>query len=506
MRARPTLAALLAALALPWSSGPALATTYVALTPYEVIGAADAVLTATVADVTTRVDGDLVWTVVTLEVREWLSDDPAAGDDEAPREEVVVESLGGEAEGRRLIVPGGPSWRPGDDVLVALHEGSGLASPVVGFSQGLWRESGGGLVDASGRFLGLDAAGALVRAEVPTAPEPVLDAVRQVIAGEAPPPAAPGGEGGDGEGAPPGSGSGDEGSAAQPAPPGEEGEPGDEPPPQAPELRVTASYAVEDAGGPLLLSDRVAEASAAWEALAPGAVEVSQSDDAPYTFAYGDEALFGPDVLTLTLAEGGEVKVLVRPEEHGYLAAALRHEVGALLGLSPTESGVMAMALTDPAASPGAGELAELAALTRFDPADLDRDGIVGFGDLLELAAAYGGAGVNLRGDLDGDGDVDDDDVAVLRRSYAFTAPAGAAPPQGGPEAGDEDGHAGEDGAAEGQEQPGEPDGPDQPGAPGSPDEPDEPGGADEPSPPGGSDAPQQPGEPDGSEDPGGAP
>src|SRR5690606_4897918 len=115
---------------------PALGTTYLALSPQEVLESADAVLTATVADVTARVDDAGVWTVVTLEVREWLTDDPRAGEDEAPRETVVIEVLGGEAEGRRLIVAGGPTWRPGDEVLVALHADSGLATPVVGFSQG----------------------------------------------------------------------------------------------------------------------------------------------------------------------------------------------------------------------------------------------------------------------------------------------------------------------------------------------------------------------------------
>src|SRR5690606_9212529 len=68
--------------------GPALATTYLALGPAAVFERADAVLTARVADVTARVDGDLVWSVVTLEVMEWLTEDPETGEDEAPREEV----------------------------------------------------------------------------------------------------------------------------------------------------------------------------------------------------------------------------------------------------------------------------------------------------------------------------------------------------------------------------------------------------------------------------------
>ena len=393
--------------------------------------------------------------------------DEEAAEEEAPRGELVIESLGGEAEGRRLIVSGGPSWRPGDEVLVALHGASGLASPVVGFAQGLWRVTGDGLVDGGGRFLGLDPAGALVRADGPTATPSVLDAVRAALAGDAPPPAAPEDEApqdvppadeppaeGDGVPAPDEEEAGEGRSAEPPGTPAGDGEA-----PSTPTRPVGASYRVDDAGGPLLLSDRVARAAAAWEALAPELIDLTRSEDATHAFEYGDEALFSPGLLTLTLAEAGEVRVLVRPEEHPALDAALRHEVGSLLGLSPATTGVMAMAVADPAAAPGAVELAELAALTAFEPADLDRDGAVGFGDLLELAAAYGRTGVNLAGDLDGDGDVDDEDVALLRRSYAFAPPAGAAPP-------------GQDAPAE---EPDEPPAPEQPQTPEEPNqEPDE--------------------------------
>lgn len=479
---------------------PALGTTYLALSPQEVLESADAVLTATVADVTARVDDAGVWTVVTLEVREWLTDDPRAGEDEAPRETVVIEVLGGEAEGRRLIVAGGPTWRPGDEVLVALHADSGLATPVVGFSQGLWRSVDGGLVDPGGRYLALDPGGALVRADGSTPAPTVLDAVRLALAGEAPAPAEPG-EGEPGEaGAPPEEGevAGEDDGPAGAAPEGA----------AAPARPVAASYRVDDAGGPLLLSDKVAAAAAAWEALAPGLVELTESADAGHLFAYGDEALFGPGVLTLTLVEDGRVRVLVRPEAHPSLDAALRHEVGALLGLPPADAGVMAMALADPAAAPGPAELAELAALAAFEPADLDRDGVVGFGDLLELAASYGRTGVNLPADLDGDGDVDDDDVALLRRAYAFAPPAGAAPGEGetggASPATPGQGAAGEapapagPAAPEGAGEPEEPDGPEGPDAPEGSAEPGQPGEPEEPQAPGGPDEPE---EPDGEED-----
>lgn len=464
--------------------GPALATTYLALGPAAVFERADAVLTARVADVTARVDGDLVWSVVTLEVMEWLTEDPETGEDEAPREEVVLEALGGEAEGRRLIVSGAPVWRPGDEVLVALDDEEGLASPVVGFAQGLWRFEGEGLVDGEGRFLGVDAAGALVRADGPTAAAAVIDAVRQVLAGDAPEP--------DQQPEP----ADDE----EPAP-AEGAQDGDVEAPAAPTRPITAAYRVNDAGGPLLLSDRVAEAAAAWRALAPDAIEIAVAADARHAFAYGDEALFGQDVLTITLAEGGDVRVLVRPQEHTALTAALRHEVGALLGLPPAREGVMAMALADASSAPGPGELAELAAIAAFEPADLDRDGVVGFGDLLELAAAYGRTGVNLPGDLDGDGDVDDADVELLRAAYTFAPPAGAPGEDERPQDSDDvdgDGEEGEptgDDAGSGEDAgPADPEEPSVPGVPGEPADPEAPGEPEQPSDP--EEEPDEPGDP----------
>lgn len=427
-----------------------LATTYVAMDPYEILAAADAVLTGRVSDVRSEVRGDQVWTVVTLDVSQWLTEDPATSGDAddpdvetEPREAVVLELLGGEAEGRRLLVAGSPSWQSGAEVLVAFREQEGLASPVVGFSQGLWQLRDDAVVDGDGRYLAVDASGRLARSDRPAARSSVLEAVGQALGGEAPEAADGGGDGALGQPQVPGDAGpepeapgGEDTEADEPgapeAPAGANGAPPAAGSPQAPTLPaevVSSTYAVDDFGGPLLLSDRLEEAAAAWESVAEGSIEIEVAGDADYRFTYGDAALFGSEVLTLSLAEAGEVEVLVRPEDHPALAAGLRHELGVLLGLGPAESGVMAMAVADTGAVPGPAELAELAAISAFAPQDLDRDGVVGFGDLLELAAAYGRSGLNLPADLDGDGDVDDDDVAALREAYTFAPPLGAERP-----------------------------------------------------------------------------
>ncbi len=501
-----------------------LATTYVALEPYEVLAAADAVVTGSVSDVRAEVRGDEVWTVVAVEVDQWLTEDPAlAGDDEdpdegaEPRETVVFAFLGGEAEGRRLLVAGSPAWQSGAEVLVAFHEQEGLASPVVGFRQGLWRLQDDTVVDLDGRYLALDASGRLVRSDRPAARASVLDAVAQALDGEAPEPAEADGEevpGPPGNGSPAASGEeGPEDSAGEPETPETPADRDGSPPavstpeaPAVPEEAITRTYAVDDFGGPLLLSDRLEEAAADWESVVEGAVEIDVAGDAGYRFAYGDESLFGPHLLTLSLAEGDEVEVLVRPEDHPALAAGLRHELGVLLGLGPADAGVMAMAVADPGALPGPEELAELAALAAFAPQDLDRDGVVGFGDLLELAAAYGRSGLNLPADLDGDGDVDDDDVAVLKEAYTFAPPLGADRPEA-PDAGEGvDAEGADEQAGDSPEEPdgdepetgtpGEPAGPSEPGDPADPALPDEPSEPADPSEPA---EPAEPADPDGS-------
>ena len=183
-----TIALCLCLAILPVGAG----TTYVALDPYEVLARADAVLTAQVTDVRAETRDEYVWTVVSLDVTEWLTEDPTQDDDEdepaEPRETLELEFLGGESEGRRLLVAGAISWEPGAEVLIAIYEEDGAASPVVGFRQGLWRVSEEGLEDPDGRALALDAAGRLVRADRPAAAATVLDAVRQALAGDAPEP------------------------------------------------------------------------------------------------------------------------------------------------------------------------------------------------------------------------------------------------------------------------------------------------------------------------------
>ena len=64
--------------------------------------------------------------------------------------------------GRSLTVEGMPTFSRGDEAVVMAYNAP-YYSPIVGFSQGLWRTTANGLRDQNGRLLSLNDAGRLVR-------------------------------------------------------------------------------------------------------------------------------------------------------------------------------------------------------------------------------------------------------------------------------------------------------------------------------------------------------
>lgn len=482
---------LVVALLLAVAALPAVATSYRLMSPSEVLLAADLVFYGTVTDVVTRDRAGGTWSVVTLRVDELLKGfgyDPAvdggvggsaggnaggsAGELPGPPdaeavapETVTLEFLGGTAAGSELLVSGAPSWRFDDSYLVAAYEQHDLASPLVGFRQGLWLLAEEGLVDLDGTWLAVGADGSPVRAQL-DAPgattSQVIRAVRGVVSGTLTPaqqtPSAEEPAPSEAEAPPADEQAGDAGGDASGEAPGEPGpEPGGEPPvaPAAPSSQaagadepgteqdsaapetvptVEVDYAVDDSGGPLLLSEMAEQAAAAWRSAVVGTVDLrlAASADSRNVVRYGSQALLGPDTVSLTtVAPDGRVTAYLSPTAGELTHTALVHELGVLLGLREGGSGVMATALTSPLASPTPEDVIELSALSRFEPADLTRDGTVDFYDLIALAEAFGETGVNVPGDLNGDGSVDDADVEALRQRYQFAPPA--LPPAGDP-------------------------------------------------------------------------
>jgi hypothetical protein len=181
---------------------------------------------------------------------------------------------------------------------------------------------------------------------------------------------------------------------------------------------------VDPAGGPLTLEDEVAAALSDWRAAGVDPDLV----DADVRVAYGAEARFGPDAVVWVLLRSRAdairptYEVLVAPGATA-LRSALIPALGVVLG------GSLGAGALDPLLDPSGprrpteAEGAEIEARRTALPGDLDGDGVVGFEDLLLMAAAYGQRGVNLAADLDASGVVDAADLDLLRSSYTFDPP-----------------------------------------------------------------------------------
>ena len=204
---------------------------------------------------------------------------------------------------------------------------------------------------------------------------------------------------------------------------------------------------VDAEGGPATLAEEVAAAFAVWAGVEGAdftAAEV-ETGEAEALLRYGDASRFGPDTVSLTVAstEPGDaarrISVLLNPTADAFRPAALLHEAGVLAGVpaSATATGVMNPLLpADPVTELTEADRAALTSLRDFAPEDLDRDGVVGFYDLTRFAAAFGGTGVNLEGDFNNDGVVDEADLERLRAAYVFSPPSETAPATLSPEEG----------------------------------------------------------------------
>ena len=194
---------------------------------------------------------------------------------------------------------------------------------------------------------------------------------------------------------------------------------------------LAVTYRVDQAGGPDGLAAAVAEAFTAWQGLAP-TLEVSESEDATTLFRYGDTALLGDDTLSLTVQRQGAERtldVLVTPLAGPLENNALLHETGLLLDLGTSDTGVMNPALPETPLSLGDPEIAALGTLTAVKE-DVNRDGVVDFYDLVELAKNFGQPGINAPADINDDGLVDSQDVQLLRAAYTFAPPSSTGPSQ----------------------------------------------------------------------------
>ena len=192
------------------------------------------------------------------------------------------------------------------------------------------------------------------------------------------------------------------------------------------------TYRVDPSGGPLDLEEQVASALAVWAGAERVEVVASLAEEADTLIGYGSATAFGPDTHSLTVArtDAGRRMLEVRLNPASpFKEQALLHEVGILLGLSPSDSGIMNPRFSDETPSaPTEGDFDALRALLAQPPEDINRDGGVDFYDLWLLAQSFGRSGVNLPADINRDGMVDRADIALLQAAYIFGAPSETPP------------------------------------------------------------------------------
>ena len=157
--ARTQFASFAALLLLFAAMGVGHATAFQALRLDERLERAVDVFVGRVTSVSTERRDDDPWTVVSIFVDEWLLHDGTMT--ETGPFDVDLAFLGGSATGTApRQVAGFPVFAVGDRVLVASYgTDSSAASPLVGVTQGLWRELNGVWRDDGGQALAIDASG-----------------------------------------------------------------------------------------------------------------------------------------------------------------------------------------------------------------------------------------------------------------------------------------------------------------------------------------------------------
>lgn len=191
------------------------------------------------------------------------------------------------------------------------------------------------------------------------------------------------------------------------------------------------TLAVDGSGGPLTLAEDVQSAIDAWQAVADPPLALGLSDDGEVPVRFASDLELGPDTLALTLVRQGTesgpaIEIVLAPNRYDLSPATLLHEVGIVLGLTPTTSTTSVMRPAQSELSPSAPSEEDAEALESLRaavPEDVNRDGRVDFEDLVALAAAFGSQGLNLAADIDGSGRVDRGDLEALRAAYAFDPP-----------------------------------------------------------------------------------
>lgn len=175
MKRLPELLSIAMLLSCALLAGTVSATTYRALTLPEMAERAEIAVHANVESVTVEEREGQLWTVVQFEVLEDL-----AGNRDEP---LALAFYGGSSpEGTTVLVADMPQFVVGEEVLLLAYEAA-YYSPIVGFSQGLWRLTPRGLEDQAGRILSLSEEGELLQDGTGGDTAAIIAALRTLLEG-----------------------------------------------------------------------------------------------------------------------------------------------------------------------------------------------------------------------------------------------------------------------------------------------------------------------------------
>lgn len=154
----------------------ASATTYRALSLAEMVERAEIAVHATVETVVVEEREGEPWTVVQFDILEDL-----AGERDEP---LVLAFYGGSLpQGTTVLVADMPQFAVGEEVVLLAFDAA-YYSPIVGFSQGLWRLTPRGLEDQTGRILSLGEEGELLQEGTGGDTEAIIAGLKVLLEGQ----------------------------------------------------------------------------------------------------------------------------------------------------------------------------------------------------------------------------------------------------------------------------------------------------------------------------------
>ena len=174
-------------------------------------------------------------------------------------------------------------------------------------------------------------------------------------------------------------------------------------------------------GTPAEFAKQVDTAFNAWKAVPATTLKLEKNKDSSLQFVWNiaaEDVPINPDAITRTIqtaSEGGKTSstlVNVNPDQSENLESGLLVEAGLRLGvtLEPSIEGKR-----------GVGEVEATALRSKYgQTGDLNGDQKVNLDDLATNYGKKGLPSVNLNGDFNGDGIVDDSDLEIMKTTYSF--------------------------------------------------------------------------------------